>query len=121
MKTITLRSVRYIFALSLLALTAFAVVESAVGGRTAEAAPVAEGLSTCGTIDQPCALEAVAVSVKAAPAPAPAAPRLAEGLTACGTESAPCLLEAVEVRAESSTAHLAATERTVGMALRVRS
>lgn len=121
MKTITLRSVRYVFALSLLALTAFTVVESAVGGRGAKAAPEAEGLSTCGTIDQPCALETVAVTVKAAPAPAPATAQLAEGLTACGTESAPCRLDTVEVRAEASTGRLAATERTVGMALRVRS
>ena len=119
MKTITLRSVRYVFAMFLLALTAFTVVESAVGGRAAKAAPVAEGLSSCGTADQPCTLETVAVDVKAQPAPASA--HLAEGLTTCGTEAQPCRLETVEIQAPRASSRLASTERAVGMTLRVRS
>lgn len=118
MKTITLRSVRYAFAMFALALTLFTVAESAMGSR-ARAAASAEGLSTCGTVDQPCTLETVAVEVKAAPAPATA--QLAEGLTACGTESAPCRLETVQVQAERSSGRLASTERSLGMTLRLRS
>jgi hypothetical protein len=118
MKTISLRSVRYAFLMFLLTLTAFAVVESAVGGPAART--VAEGLSTCGTMEQPCTLETVAVSV---PAPAPARARFAadEGLSACGTQAQPCLLEAVEVTARASGNRLASTEHAVGMTLRVKS
>jgi hypothetical protein len=116
MTTITLRSVRYAFVMFLSALTLFAVVESAVRGRAA--ATVAEGLSTCGTVDQPCALEPVAVVATAA---APARARLAEGLSACGTQAQPCRLETVEVTAERSTSRLASAERAVGMTLRVKS
>jgi hypothetical protein len=117
MTTMTLRSVRYAFVMCMTALTLFAVVESVVGGR-ARAASAAEGLSTCGTIDQPCALEPVAVSVDA---PEPARVHLAEGLTECGTEAQPCRLETVEVTAERSSSRLASTERAVGMTLRVKS
>lgn len=119
MKTFSLRSVRYGFVMFLLALTAFTAVESAVGGRAARVAPADEGLSGCGTMDQPCTLETVAVSVKAQPAPATV--QLAEGLTECGSEAQPCLLETVEVAAEASSGRLASTERAVGMTLRVRS
>lgn len=121
MTTTTLRSVRYAFVMFLLALTAFTVAESAVGARSA-AAP-AEGLTTCGTVEQPCTLETVSVTV-AVPEAAPAATQLAaedEGLTACGSEDQPCRLEAVEVTAPASTGRLASTERTMGMTLRVRS
>jgi hypothetical protein len=118
MTTISLRSVRYAFMMFLLAMTAFAVVESAVSGPAA--GTVAEGLSTCGTIEQPCTLETVAVSV---PAPAPARAHFAarEGLSACGTEAEPCRLDAVEVTARASTGRLASTEHAVGMTLRVKS
>lgn len=119
MTTITLRSVRHAFLMFLMALTFFAVAESVVGGRAA-AGDVAEGLATCGTIDQPCTLEPVAVSV---PARTPAAPRLAasEGLSDCGTEARPCRLEAVEVRAPVANGRLASLEQAVGMTLRARS
>lgn len=120
MTTISTRSVRYAFLTLLTGLTVFAVVESAVGGTSARAGTLAEGLSTCGTMDQPCTLEPVAVSV---PAPAPARVHLAadEGLSGCGTEAQPCRLETVEVKASGSTSRLAAAERSVGMTLRVRS
>ncbi|HEX6909095.1 MAG TPA: hypothetical protein VF142_01795 [Longimicrobium sp.] len=118
MTTISLRSVRYTFVTLMTALTLFAVAESVVGGRAAKAAAAGEGLSTCGTMDQPCALEPVAVAVAAT---APARPRLAEGLTACGTQAQPCRLETVEVAAEATTGRLASTERSMGMALRVKS
>jgi hypothetical protein len=118
MTTISLRSVRFAFLMFLLALTTFAVVESAVGRSTA--GTVAEGLSTCGTADQPCTLETLAVSVPAAES---AQPQLAagEGLSACGTAAQPCRLDAVEVTADASPARLASVEHAVGMTLRVRS
>lgn len=119
MTKISLRSVRYAFLTFLLALTTFAVVESAVGGRAARMAAAA-GLSTCGSVDQPCLLEPVAVSV-AARTPADAQLAASEGLAACGSEAQPCRLEAVEVNASASTSRLAAAERNVGMTLRVRS
>jgi hypothetical protein len=118
MTTMSLRSVRYTFVTLMSALTVFVVAESAVSGRAAKAAATDEGLSTCGTVDQPCALEPVAVQATAS---APARPQLAEGLTACGTESQPCLLEAVEVAAEPAPGLLVSAERSMGMALRVKS
>lgn len=118
MTTMTPRSVRYTFVMFLTALTAFAVVESAVGGPAGKAAGAAEGLSSCGTLEQPCALEPVAVAVTVA---APAQTQLAEGLSACGTEAKPCRMEAVEVAAEPSTGRLASVEHAVGMTLRVKS
>lgn len=120
MTTITPRSVRHAFLMFLMALTVFAVAESVAGGPAAASGDVAEGLSTCGTFDAPCTLEAVAVTV---PARAPAAPRLAatEGLSACGTEAQPCRLDAVEVTAEAASSRLASLEKAVGMTLRVRS
>lgn len=118
MTTLTLRSVRYAFVMFLTALTVFAVVESAVGGDAAKTAAVAEGLSTCGTVHKPCALEPVSVAVTA-PASAPAP--LAEGLSACGSRTQPCRLQAVEVAARPSTRHLASVEHAVGMTLRVKS
>lgn len=120
MTTISTRSVRYGFLMLLLGLTVFAVVESAVGGTSARAGTLAEGLSTCGTMEQPCTLETVAVSV-AAPAPARAHLAADEGLSGCGTEAQPCRLEAVEVKASASTSRFASVEQAVGMTLRVRS
>jgi hypothetical protein len=124
MTTTSLRSVRYAFTMFLLALTVFAVVESAFGGRTAGSAAVAaapEGLSACGTAAEPCVLEPLTV-VAAAPAEAAPVQLVADERTAdCGTEAAPCVLPVVEVRAEASTGRLASTERSVGMTLRVRS
>ena len=119
MTTISLRSARSAFILFLVALTAFTVVESAVGARPATAAADAEGLSACGTVEQPCQLEAVAVIV---PARAPRVLLAAqEGLSACGTENEPCVLEAVEVTAEASGSRLASLEHAARMALRVGS
>ncbi|HYW12484.1 MAG TPA: hypothetical protein VE871_11005 [Longimicrobium sp.] len=116
MTKIPLRTVRFAFMLFLLALTAFAVVESAVGGP---APTVAEGLSTCGTADAPCALETVAVTIPAAES-APLQVAAGEGLSACGTEAEPCRLDAVEVNAPAA-ARLASVEHALGMTLRVRS
>ncbi len=117
MTTIPLRSVRFAFLMLLLVLTAFVAVESAVGGPAA--GTVAEGLSTCGSVDTPCTLETVAVSVPAAET-APVQVAAGEGLSACGTKAEPCRLEAVEVTAPA-TARLASVEHAVGMTLRVRS
>lgn len=119
MKSISMRSVRYAYVMFLVALAAFAVLESAVG-RPAAAAPVADGLSACGTIEQPCTLETLTVAATAEPR-APARAQLAEGLTACGSEAQPCRLEAVQVTAQRTDSRFAAAERSVGMTLRVRS
>jgi hypothetical protein len=120
MKTISSRSVRYAYLMFLMALAAFAVLEPLVGRPAAAAATVAEGLSTCGTVEQPCTLEAVTVAAKAQPR-TPAPVQVAEGLAACGSEAQPCRLETVQVTAEPSTGRFAAAERSVGMTLRVRS
>jgi hypothetical protein len=67
MTTTSLRSVRYAFTMFLLALTVFAVAESAFGGRTARTAAVAaapEGLSACGEA-APCVLPVVEVRAEA--------------------------------------------------------
>jgi len=114
MKTIFSHSVRYMYVMFLAALATFAVVESAMGGRAAE------GLSTCGTIEQPCALETLTVAVDA-PEPTPGRVHLAEGLSECGSEAQPCRLETLQVNAERSTGVFASVERAAGMALRVRS
>ena len=119
MKTISSRTVRYVYVMFLSVLAAFALLESAVG-RPAAAASVAEGLSTCGTVQQPCTLETLTVAAAAQPQ-APARAQLAEGLSACGSEAQPCPLAPVQVTAERSTRRLAAAERSVGMTLRVRS
>jgi hypothetical protein len=120
MKTMTLRTARYAFVSMMTALTVFTVAESVVGGK-AEAARVAEGLSTCGSEAHPCVLETLAVSVDA-PSPAPAAVQVAEGLSECGSEAAPCQLETLRVTAEPSNGHLASADRrSLGMTLRVKS
>lgn len=121
MKTISLRSVRYAYVMFLLALVTFAAMESVLG-RPAAAAALDEGLSTCGTVDQPCALATLTVAVDAPePAPAPAPAQLAEGLSECGSQDAPCALEPVRVTVEHASGLLASTERHVGMTLRVKS
>jgi hypothetical protein len=119
MKTISSRSVRYAYVMFLLTLVAFAGLESLVG-RPAAAASLDEGLSSCGTVEQPCTLPALTVAATAQePAPAPA--RLAEGLTECGSQAEPCALEPVRVTVERATSRLAAAERHMGMSLRVKS
>ncbi len=116
-----LRSVRFAFVTLLLGLTAYTVIESALGGGRTAVAQAAEGLSTCGSEAQPCALEPFAI-VAVQPAPTPARVQLAaEGMTACGTEAEPCLLAPVVAEAESETTRLASVERAVGMRMRVRS
>ena len=119
MKTISSRSVRYAYVMFLLALVTFAALESVLG-RPAAAASLDEGLSTCGTVDQPCALETLTVAVDA-PEPAPAPAQLAEGLSECGSQAEPCALEPVRVSVDHSGGLLASTERHVGMTLRVKS
>lgn len=117
-----LRSVRFAFVTLLLGLTVYAVIEAALdGGRTplAAAQPASDGLIACGTADQPCQLEPFAIVAE--PAPAPAAHLAAEGLPSCGTQEQPCQLEPFAIEAERQSAHLAASERHVGMTLRVRS
>jgi hypothetical protein len=84
------RSVRFMFATLVLTLTAYTLLESALG-----ASPVRAD-----------------AAVAAAPAP--------EGLSTCGTEAAPCRLEAVTVRADAPEAHLASSGRAPRMTLRVR-
>ena len=119
MKTMTLRTARYAFVSFLAALTVFTVAESVVGGR-AEAARVAEGLSTCGTLEQPCLLEPLAITVDAPEAPAVQVAG-AEGLSVCGSEALPCQLETLQVTAQASNSRLASAERSLGMTLRVKS
>lgn len=116
MTKISLRSVRYAFMMFLLALTTFAVVESAVGAGADTA-----GLSSCGTADQPCMLDAVAVTVPARAAEPVQVAAADEGLAACGTQAQPCRLEPVQVTAEASAGRLASAERHLGMTLRVKS
>jgi hypothetical protein len=64
------RSVRFMFATLVLTLTAYTLLESALGASPARAdavaaAPAPEGLSTCGTESAPCRLEAVTVRAEA--------------------------------------------------------
>lgn len=116
-----LRSVRFAFVTLLLGLTVYAVIESALGGRRVVAQGAAEeGLSTCGTEAQPCALEAVSVVVEPAPA---GRVRFAadEGLAACGRETQPCMLEPVSVEAERQTGRLASAQRVAKMTVRAKS
>lgn len=104
-----LRSVRFAFVTLLLGLTTYTVIESTLGGRQAGAQAAAEGLSTCGTEEQPCALEAVAVVAEAAPAAS--VPATAdEGLASCGSQAHPCVLEPVAVEAERRTERLASAD-----------
>jgi hypothetical protein len=115
-----LRSVRFAFVTLLLGLTAYTVLEAALGGgrTTIAAQPAGDGLSTCGSAEQPCRLETLDVVAQAAPASTLLA---AEGMPSCGTEAQPCQLEPVAVEAQRESVHLAATERNVGMTMRVRS
>ena len=114
-----LRSVRFAFVTLLLGLTVFTVAESALGGRHADAQASAEGLSTCGSEAQPCALEAV--SVVAQPAPASVMLAADEGLEACGSQDQPCVLAPIAVEADRQTARLASTERVARMMVRAGS
>jgi hypothetical protein len=115
-----LRSVRFAFVTLLLTLTAYTVLESALGESRIAVAQAAEGLSTCGSEAQPCALEPL--DVVAQPASATPSVQLArEGLVTCGTEATPCVLEPFSIQAERENARLASTERGVGMTMRVRS
>jgi hypothetical protein len=112
-----LHSVRFAFVTLLLGLTVYTVAESALGGGHASAQAADEGLSTCGTQDQPCALDAVAVVVKTAPAPRVQLAR-AEGLIACGSEAQPCVLAPVAVRAKREATRLASSDRMPRMMVR---
>ncbi len=114
-----LRSVRFSFVTLLLGLTVYTVAESALGGSRADAQAAAEGLSTCGTEEQPCALEPV--SVVAEPEPNGVMFAADEGLTACGSETEPCMLAPVAVEAERGTARLASAERLPRMMVRAGS
>lgn len=121
MTTSILRSVRFAFVTLLLGLTVYTVAETALGGGSAIAQGAAdEGLTACGSAEQPCALEAV--SVVAEPAPAHAVQVAAtEGLEACGTEEQPCALAPVTVQAERPAAHLASIEHIARMTVRAGS
>lgn len=118
-----LRSVRFAFVTLLLGLTVYAVAESALGGgRTVVAQAADEGLATCGTADQPCTLAPFAIVAQPAPATASASTQLAaEGMPSCGTADQPCKLAPFAIEAQRESVHLAATERNVGMTMRVRS
>lgn len=114
-----LRSVRFSFVTLLLGLTVYTVAESALGGSRADAQASAEGLSSCGTEEQPCALEPVSVVAEREPNPVMFAAD--EGLTACGSEAEPCMLAPVAVEAERATARLASAERLPRMMVRAGS
>ena len=114
-----LRSVRFAFVTLLLGLTLFTVAESALGGSRSDAQAAAEGLSTCGTEAQPCALEPV--SVVAEPEPNSVMFAADEGLTACGSEAEPCVLAPVAVEARREAARLASAERLPRMMVRAGS
>lgn len=86
------RSVRFAFATTALTLTAYTLLESALGAGPARAE--------------------AARSAVTAPAP--------EGLSACGTREAPCLLEAVTVELRAPDAKLVSSDRAPRMTLRVR-
>ncbi|WP_420127818.1 hypothetical protein [Longimicrobium sp.] len=119
MTSITLRSVRFAFVTLLLGLTTYTVAESVIGGRHASAQAANEGLSTCGSEEQPCALQPVAVVVEAAPASVSFAAN--EGLAGCGSEAEPCVLAPIAVEAEREPARLASTGRIARMMVRVGS
>lgn len=119
MTGITLRSVRFAFVTLLLGLTMFTVAESAFGGNHAGTQATSEGLSSCGSEEQPCALEPVAVVV--APAPASVSFAANEGLAACGSQAEPCVLAPIAVEAEREPARLASADRLPRMMLRAGS
>jgi hypothetical protein len=124
MTTISLRSVRYAFTMFLLALTLFAVAESAFGGRADRAGAVAAAEKApdgCGTVEQPCVLETFTVVATADTPELPVQVAEADASAGCGTEAVPCRLPVLEVRAEAPAGLLASAERSVGMTLRVRS
>jgi hypothetical protein len=119
MTSITLRSVRFAFVTLLLGLTTFTVAESAFGGSRDGAQAVNEGLSTCGSEEQPCALQPVAVVVE--PAPASVSFAANEGLAACGSKAEPCVLAPIAVEAEREPVRLASADRMPRMMVRVGS
>jgi hypothetical protein len=119
MTSITLRSVRFAFVTLLLGLTMFTVAESAIGGSHASAQAANEGLSSCGSQEQPCTLEPVAVVV--APAPASVSFAANEGLAECGSEAEPCVLAPIAVEAERAPTRLASADRLPRMMLRAGS
>jgi precorrin isomerase len=113
-----LRSVRFAFVTLLLGLTVFTVVESALAGDHASAQAQAEGLSACGSEEQPCALEAVSVVVGPAPSAALAAN---EGLADCGSQAEPCVLAPIAIEAKREAARLASADRAPPMMVRAGS
>jgi hypothetical protein len=114
-----LRSVRFAFVTLLLGLTVFTVAESALGREHTSTQATTEGLSTCGSQEQPCALEPVAVVVELAPRSVLLAAD--EGLAGCGSQEAPCVLAPIAVEAERGTTRLASAERLPRMMVRVGS
>jgi hypothetical protein len=117
-----LRSVRFAFVTLLLGLTVFTVAESALGLDHGRAQAAAEGLSACGTQEQPCALDPVAVVAQPAPAQHATVMFAAhEGLDACGSEAQPCLLAPIAVEAKSGSARLASADRMPRMMARAGS
>jgi hypothetical protein len=114
-----LRSVRFAFVTLLLGLTVFTVVESALGHERASAQASAEGLSGCGSQEQPCALDAVSVVVE--PASSAVASAANEGLADCGSRAEPCVLAPIGVEVERGTARLASAERAPRMMVRAGS
>ncbi|HEX2209056.1 MAG TPA: hypothetical protein VHG93_15360 [Longimicrobium sp.] len=119
MTTSFLRSVRFAFVTLLLGLTAYTAIESALGGHRVVAQDD-EGLSTCGTAAQPCALETVAVVAEAAD---PVQLAANEGLSACGTAEEPCLLAPVSVNvpARETARMVSNTDRVPPVTVRAKS
>jgi hypothetical protein len=114
-----LRSVRFAFVTLLLGLTVFTVVESALAGDHATVQAQAEGLSACGSAEQPCALEAVSVVVE--PAPSGVTVAANEGLADCGSRAEPCVLAPIGVEVERGTTRLASADRAPRMMVRAGS
>lgn len=114
-----LRSVRFSFVTLLLGLTAFTVAESALGVGRAGTLAASEGLSACGTAEQPCTLPAMAVVVE----PRPSVEHVAadRALADCGSRDEPCLLAPIVAEADREPARLASSERLPRMTVRAGS
>lgn len=106
-------SVRYAFASLALALTAYTVLESAVGRPAVADAAVTEGTVMCGSRENPCQLEPVAVQVRAVDT------QLSQA--ECGSKEQPCRMDAITVEAQRTDTRLVSARTAPRMTLRARS
>lgn len=111
-RTLT-HSVRYAFASLVLTMTAYTVLESAVGRPALADDTVTEGMAVCGSRENPCQLAPVAVNVRAVDTHLTKAE--------CGSEAQPCRMEAITVNAERSDTRLVSSRTAPRMTLRARS